>query len=604
MKAVKKKGSTSEFIEFVLRDSTTGQRKTGLLYSGVTIKYTRSGASGETSITPVTMTAGTWTSGGFIELSSNGKYQLGIPNAVLASGANEASITITGTGFLDKEISIQLTGVDLQDGVKGGFSALPNAAFGSGAGALPSAMDTSGRVDVLKINGVTITTNGATGLDSIGTDYHNSGAISAFADLSNYSGLVSIDSQYSISGHISSSLNFIQGYDISAGFGIGVVNWTNVAKSFTYFLNTATQSLTVASVNQTGDNFARIGANGANLTALATASAQATMQTSINNINNLSALATLIGPQAAEVPATGTVSYQLTLLVKDSEGHSLDLSANPTVAAANATGTSRTANLSAVTKVSTGVYQFTYSVASTHAQEGITVSAVGTASSDATSRAAYCSFAVVAIDTLAAISAIKAKTDQLTFSAGNVLSSPQTAVTVSVNNDKTGYALTAAYDAAKTAASAASVSTLQGSVNLIPQNPLLTNDARLPAGLVASEANATTNVNTVTGLIGTPAGGTLAAAIAAVKTDTASLVSSLTALALKLSGITSLANWLRAGYRSSTPDATALSEINSSGGTYSAANMSLQKIASIAGTGGGGGGGGGNVTINVTEVRN
>jgi len=45
-------------------------------------------------------------------------------------------------------------------------------------------------------------------------------------------------------------------------------------------------------------------------------------------------------------------------------------------------------------------------------------------------------------------------------------------VSVSTNNDKTGYSLVTAYDAAKTAAS-------QSSVNSIPLNPLLTNDARL-----------------------------------------------------------------------------------------------------------------------------
>jgi len=45
-------------------------------------------------------------------------------------------------------------------------------------------------------------------------------------------------------------------------------------------------------------------------------------------------------------------------------------------------------------------------------------------------------------------------------------------VIVTTNNDKTGYALTSVYDAAKTAAT-------QTSVNSIPTNPLLTNDVRL-----------------------------------------------------------------------------------------------------------------------------
>ena len=49
-----------------------------------------------------------------------------------------------------------------------------------------------------------------------------------------------------------------------------------------------------------------------------------------------------------------------------------------------------------------------------------------------------------------------------------------------------------------------------------------------------------------------------------------------TTWAAVFSGITSLANWLRALTRSDTPDATALSEINDSGGTYAVATDSLE----------------------------
>jgi hypothetical protein len=49
-----------------------------------------------------------------------------------------------------------------------------------------------------------------------------------------------------------------------------------------------------------------------------------------------------------------------------------------------------------------------------------------------------------------------------------------------------------------------------------------------------------------------------------------------TTWAAVFSGITSLANWLRALTRSSTPDATALSEINTGGGTYAVGADSLE----------------------------
>lgn len=51
------------------------------------------------------------------------------------------------------------------------------------------------------------------------------------------------------------------------------------------------------------------------------------------------------------------------------------------------------------------------------------------------------------------------------------------------------------------------------------------------------------------------------------------------ALASVFAGMTSLAKWLRAMLRSGTADATALAEINTAGGTYNPATMSLQATA-------------------------
>jgi len=70
------------------------------------------------------------------------------------------------------------------------------------------------------------------------------------------------------------------------------------------------------------------------------------------------------------------------------------------------------------------------------------------------------------VDTVA--DAIKAKTDGLNFTGTDVKATLDgETVTVGTNNDKTGYALTAAYDAAKTAASQASVNTIDGIVDAI-----------------------------------------------------------------------------------------------------------------------------------------
>jgi hypothetical protein len=50
-------------------------------------------------------------------------------------------------------------------------------------------------------------------------------------------------------------------------------------------------------------------------------------------------------------------------------------------------------------------------------------------------------------------------------------------------------------------------------------------------------------------------------------------------LAARLAGNTSLANWLKALFRKSAPDATALSEINSGGGTYLATTDSAEALS-------------------------
>lgn len=71
---------------------------------------------------------------------------------------------------------------------------------------------------------------------------------------------------------------------------------------------------------------------------------------------------------------------------------------------------------------------------------------------------------------------------------------------------------------------------------------------------------------------------TAASAASTAATNTGTLAISLAALALKFSGITSIANWIRAGLRKSSPDATAIAEINDGGGTYDPTTDSPEAI--------------------------
>lgn len=73
---------------------------------------------------------------------------------------------------------------------------------------------------------------------------------------------------------------------------------------------------------------------------------------------------------------------------------------------------------------------------------------------------------------------------------------------------------------------------------------------------------------------------TLTSAYDAAKT--AASATAVAAIAAVFSGMTSLANWLRAAIRKSTPDATALSEINTGGGTFDVTKHSQEAIGNQA----------------------
>lgn len=133
-----------------------------------------------------------------------------------------------------------------------------------------------------------------------------------------------------------------------------------------------------------------------------------TVLSTINGLNNLSALANIYGSSSLEIPDTGSTDYAFTIVVRDNEGKLVNLDTNPTVTAANAAGTSRSANLSAVSNPSTGRYIFTYSVASTHPQESIRVMGSGTVSGEA--RYVEWIGTVVNYDTLTTLQAIQNNT--------------------------------------------------------------------------------------------------------------------------------------------------------------------------------------------------
>jgi len=109
---IKLDGATSQIIEVMIRDSTTGQGKTGIAFGSVTGRYIRQGAASATTITMATATLGTFTSGGWIEIDAAncpGMYQAGIVNASIAAGVGATTLTFKISGAIDKTVVLLLT---------------------------------------------------------------------------------------------------------------------------------------------------------------------------------------------------------------------------------------------------------------------------------------------------------------------------------------------------------------------------------------------------------------------------------------------------------------------------------------------------------------
>lgn len=109
--------TTSKLVQVFIQDSsaTDGSGLTGLVYNSASLVayYLREGAASPTAITLASATVGTFTSGGFKEVDATnmpGVYELGIPNAALAAGANQVIVMLKGaTNMAPVLLEIQLS---------------------------------------------------------------------------------------------------------------------------------------------------------------------------------------------------------------------------------------------------------------------------------------------------------------------------------------------------------------------------------------------------------------------------------------------------------------------------------------------------------------
>jgi hypothetical protein len=157
------KGTTDYSVTIRIVDSTDGTPETGVVYntSGIDLWYRRPGGA-HTSITEATQTeGGAHTDGGFIHIS-DGYYRLDLPDAAVATGVDYVDVGGTVTGMVVIGGRIRLTDFDLSDSVRGGLTALPNAAADAAGGL---AISDAGGLDLDGLN-----TNVSAILADTGTD--------------------------------------------------------------------------------------------------------------------------------------------------------------------------------------------------------------------------------------------------------------------------------------------------------------------------------------------------------------------------------------------------------------------------------------------------
>jgi len=140
-----KKATTDVTVYLFIQASnvTTGAGLTGLTFDTASLvaSYVRPlGARAALSLATLAAVDSEHSDGGFIEIDATnmpGVYRLDLPDAVCATGVNSAVVMLKGAANMAPVLlEIQLASVDVNDAVRAGISALPNAAADA-AGGLP-----------------------------------------------------------------------------------------------------------------------------------------------------------------------------------------------------------------------------------------------------------------------------------------------------------------------------------------------------------------------------------------------------------------------------------------------------------------------------------
>ncbi len=229
-------GSTSQTVYIFIQDSskTNGAGLTGLAFgtSGLTAYYVLSrAASAVIALATLAAATSAWATGGFKEVDATnmpGIYRLDLPDAVLASGRSVLVYLQGATNMAPCVIEIELCGWNNQDGVHGGMSALPNTACTTNASLLTSGTGTdqlsvsSGRTNIGKILDTAISTPATAGILDVNVKNMNNVAATAITTIKAVQGLTTADTIATYTG------NTPQTGDSYARIGAAGVGLTNL----------------------------------------------------------------------------------------------------------------------------------------------------------------------------------------------------------------------------------------------------------------------------------------------------------------------------------------------------------------------------------------
>ena len=272
-----KKDATDRSVTLCIIDDTDGTKETGVVFntSGIDLWYRREGAV-KVSITEADLATPALDDphldGGFLHIG-DGEYRLDPPDAAFATGANYVDFGGTVTGMIVIGGRVRLVDVDLEDTVRAGLTALPNAAADA-AGGLPisdaGGLDLDSRLDAAVSTRATAAalTTAQNDLDTLtGSD----GATLATAQ-GNYAPAKAGDAMALTSAERTTLTAAVwnaltSGMSTAGSIGKKLADWTIHSASDVWAAGTRT--LTAATnitstggttVPQTGDSFARLGA--------------------------------------------------------------------------------------------------------------------------------------------------------------------------------------------------------------------------------------------------------------------------------------------------------------------------------------------------------